>query len=117
MFHDVSAALARQHRRDRGARNLEESTKIHPCDGVIVFVGVVGERLGNEDPRVVDHRVDPAESLHRRVDDALADAGLCDVATYRLDHRVVALGDGAGVGNHRITELAVCRHQALADAL
>jgi hypothetical protein len=42
---------------------------------------------------------------------------LRDIAGHRDDHRVVALGDGAGVGDHRITELAVGRHQALPDAL
>ena len=39
----------------------------------------VGERRGNEDARVVDHRVEPAEPLHRRVDDALPDTRAADV--------------------------------------
>jgi hypothetical protein len=51
------------------------------------------------------------------VDDAPTDARLRDIAWHRHYHRVVALGDRAGVGDHCITELAVGRYQALADAL
>ena len=115
--HDVAAAALRQHRGHCGTRNLEEATHVHSRDGVIVLVGVLGERLGDEDPGVVDHGVDPAEPCQRRVDDPLSDARPRDVAGHRQHHRVVALFDGAGVGDHRVSELAVCRHQALADAL
>ena len=40
------------------------------------------------------HGVDPAESLQRRVDVALAHARLRDVSGHRQHHRVVAVSDG-----------------------
>jgi hypothetical protein len=71
----------------------------------------------NEDPCVVDHRVDPAETSHGSIDDAPTDARLRDIASHRHRHRVVALVDRARIGHHCIAELAVGRHQALADPL
>ena len=95
--------------RDRGAGNLEEAAQVHTGDGVVVVVGVVGERFGDEDPRIVDHGVDPTEPLQGGIDDPLSDPGLRDVAGHRQHHRVVALGDRARVGDDGVAELAVSR--------
>jgi hypothetical protein len=115
--HHVTAVTPGQHRGHRGARDLEETAKVHSGDDVVVLIGVVGEILGHEDSRVVDHRVDPAEPLYGRVDDALAGTRLRDVTRHRQHHRVITVGDPAGVGDHRVAKLAVRRNQALADAL
>jgi hypothetical protein len=79
-----------QHRGDDGAGYLEETAKIHARDGLVVGVGVFGERLRDEDACVVDQCVDAAEPVDCRVDDAPTNSGLRDVAGNRQHHRVVA---------------------------
>ena len=75
---DVSAALLR-HVTDDALREVEEATRVHGRHRCEV-VGVLQERFANEDPRVVDQRVDAAEAVERLLDDALSGLGLRDVA-------------------------------------
>ena len=114
---EVAAVTLIEHPGHRGPGDLEEAAQVHPGDGVVVLVGVVGERFGDEDARVVDDGVDAPEAVDRRVDHASSFAMLCDVARDGQHHRVVTGFDGAGVGHHRVPELAVSGDQAGADSL
>jgi hypothetical protein len=114
---DVPAVALRQHRCHGCPRHLEGPAEIHPGDRVEVVVGVVGEGRGDEDSRVVDHGVDPAEPVEGRIDDALADSWRRDVARNRQHHRIIACADQARVRDNGIAEPAETGHQAFADAL
>ena len=57
----MTLPAAGQHGRDRRPRHLEEPALVDTRDGVVVGVGVVGERFRDEDTCVVDDGVDPAE--------------------------------------------------------
>ncbi len=74
-----------------------------------VVVGrVVGERLGDEDARVVDQGVDPAEPVERGRDDLRRGGGVGHVAGHG-DHAGVVAGlrMERGVGHHGVPDLAV----------
>ncbi len=70
------------------AGDVEEAVQIGRQHRGIVLVGVVGERLGDEDAGIVDQRVDLTELLERLLDDALGSLGIADVARDRQDIRV-----------------------------
>jgi hypothetical protein len=59
---DVSAALLR-HLADDALRQVEEAIQVHGRHIGEVGVGVVQERLADEDPRIVDQRVDAPETV------------------------------------------------------
>ena len=90
----MAAFPAGEHCGHRRTGKLKEATEIHSGGRVIVIVGVLGERLGNEDAGIVDNHVNPSEPLQRGINDALADATLRDIAGNREHHGVVRL-------NHR----------------
>jgi hypothetical protein len=62
-------------------------------------------------------RVDSAEPLRRRVDDALANAGLGNVAGNRCHERVIGIADATGIGYDCIAQFTICAHQSRADTL
>src|SRR3954466_3066933 len=92
--HVATVALG-HHGAYRCARQLEEPAQVHTGDGVVVVVCVVGERFGHEDPRIVDHRVDPTEAVQCGTDDPLSHPRLRDVTGHRQHHWIVAFGDCA----------------------
>src|ERR1700744_2848538 len=113
----MAACPAAQHRGHRGARNLKKPAQINSGDRVIVRVGVFGERLGDEDAGVVDHRSDSADPTERAVDYALSGSELSDIPGDCEHHRIVAWGHIARVGDDRVAEPAVAGDQAGADSL
>jgi len=115
--HQVTSALPGQHRGDGAAGHLEEAPQVDSSHGVIVLVGVVGERLGDEDAGIVDDGVDPAEAGQGRVHDAGANAPRGHVAGRGQYIRIIRLADRAGVRDHGVTKLAVGGDQGGADAL
>ena len=78
----------------------------------IVFGGVVGERLGDEDAGVVDQRVDAAEARDRLRDDALGGRRIGDVAGDGQDVRIGGRLDRAGIGDDAVVAVAVRLDQA-----
>src|SRR5207244_13124590 len=76
---DVSAALLR-HVTDDALREVKEAIQVHGGHRGEVVVGVVQERFADEDPSVVDQRVDAAETVERLLDDALGGLDLRNVA-------------------------------------
>jgi hypothetical protein len=112
----VAAALL-EHRGDRAPGGLEEAAQVHAVDQGEVVVGVLGERLRDEQAGVVDQGVDPAEGVQALLDHPGPGAGLRDVTRDRQDPRVVGALDGARVRDDRVTELAVRRDEPGADAL
>jgi hypothetical protein len=71
----MTAAVPGEHGGDCAAGDVEEAPQIHPGDRVVIFVGVIGERLGDEDPSVIDQGVDPAKPRQRLLGDAGAGPG------------------------------------------
>ena len=61
---DVAAALG-DHLRDRALGDVEEPGEVDGGDRVVVVERVLGERLADVDPGVVDQGVDPAEPVER----------------------------------------------------
>jgi hypothetical protein len=84
---------------------------------VVIGVGVVGERLRHEDTRIVDQRVNAAESDQRLLDHAGADRRVGDVARDGQDVEIPGRGDGARIRDHCVAELAVGDDQSRPDAL
>ena len=76
---DVAAAL-REHLRNGQLGHAEEPGHVHSDRGGELFLRVVGEGLGDEDPGVIDQGVYAAEALDGRVDDAVGGGGIADVA-------------------------------------
>jgi hypothetical protein len=91
------------------------SDLVHPGHRVVVLVGVVGERLGDEHSGIVDQGVDPAEPVQGMFDDVRAGARPGQVPRHR-EHFGVGAVDGAGGRDHGVAELAVGGNQARADA-
>lgn len=60
---DVAAALA-EHLLDGELGDAEEAGQVDTGHRVVVGLGVVGERLGDENAGVVDQGVDAAEALN-----------------------------------------------------
>ena len=56
-----------------------------------IGLGVIGERLGDEYPGVVDQRIDPAKLLDRTADNPVRDRRIGDVAG---DGQYIRRGDG-----------------------
>ena len=112
----VSGAVAREHGGDGTAGHLEESTQVHTRDCVVVLVGVVGERLADEDAGVVDERVDPTEPAQGGVDDPGPGAVLSHVDGHGQHLGIVRFSDGPGYCDDRVAELAVSGNQGGADA-
>ena len=65
----------------------EEAAEVERQNRSVIVVGIVGERLGDEDAGIVDQRVDAAEAFERLRDDALRRLGIGDVAGEQPGHR------------------------------
>jgi hypothetical protein len=76
---DVTAALD-DHLANYALRHVEEAGEVHGGDRVEVLRRVVGEFLADEDPGVVDQRVDSPEPVERLLDHALGSVRVGDVA-------------------------------------
>ncbi len=79
---DVAAAL-RDHLCYRALGDVEETGQVHRGHHVVVGARVVGERLADEGPGVVDQRVDPREPVERLLDDAPSGLRLGEVTRNR----------------------------------
>src|SRR3954468_7396203 len=113
---DVAAALGEQVR-DGPLGEVEDAGDVDTRHGGVVLGGVLGERLGDEDARVVDHGVDAPEPLHGGLDDAPRGGRVGDVALDGEDVRVVHGCNGARGGDDGVAELAVALDEGGADAL
>jgi hypothetical protein len=89
------AAVAVEHRLHRPLRDAEETAQVHTGHEVVVLVGVLGERLGDEHTGVVDEGVDVAERGQCPVHDARGDGGIGDVTGDGQHLLVVGRRDGA----------------------
>jgi hypothetical protein len=78
---DMAAALA-DHLPDNALSDVEEPGEIHGGDRGIVVWRVVGERLADEDPGVIDQAVDPPEPIERPLHHALGGPGIGDVTLH-----------------------------------
>ena len=112
----MTAALPGQHRSDRAAGHLEEAPQVDSNHGVIVLIGVVGERLAYVDTGIVDDGVDPPEAVHSRIDDMAANARLGHVGGHRQYVWVIRGIDRTGVRDDGVTKPAVGGDQGGADA-
>jgi hypothetical protein len=70
---------------------VEEAAQVHRGHHLVVCARVVGERLADEDPGVVDQRVDPPEPVERLLDHVPSGLRLGDVTRNREE---VALPGG-----------------------
>lgn len=86
-------------------------------DGVVVFSGVLGERLADVDAGVVHQRVDPAKSRDSFGNDTLGGRRITDITSYRQDVRVVRRLDRARGRDNAIAELSKRLHDFSAYAL
>src|SRR3954471_3291080 len=95
---------------------LKKPVRLTPDQRVVVLGGVVGERLGDEDPGVVHECVHPAEVADSGIDDDAGDGWIGDV-TGDGDHAyVMGSRDRARVGDDGSTVLSVGLHERGADA-
>ena len=81
-----------EHLPDGPLRDVEEPGQVHRDHAGEVGLGVLGERLGDEHPGVVDQRVDPAELLDRAPDHPVGDRRVGDVAGDGEDVALEASG-------------------------
>ena len=82
-----------------------------------VGLGVLGERLGDEDPGVVDQRIDPAELLDRPADHPVGDRRVGDVAGDGQHVRRGVGLDGPRVGDDAVAPVEEPADQSRADPL
>jgi hypothetical protein len=108
---DVPASVF-EHVGDRELGDPKEANQVDPHYRIELVHGVVGERASNEDPSVVDQRVDPSEAVHTRVDDAICRRWVGDITSNGEEIGVVGLDDGARVSNDGVAELAVGGNKA-----
>src|SRR3954469_16336726 len=85
--YDVTAPLL-EHGVQHALRYVEEPREVHADQRAELVVGVVGERLGDEDAGVVDQGVDAAETAQCLRDHAFGRGRVRDVAAYGHDVRV-----------------------------
>ena len=112
---DHVAAVPHGHLGDDPAGQPEEPGQVHAGDGGVILGGVLGERLRDVHPGVVDQGVDAAEPVKRRVGDPVRGGRVGDVPGH--GEQVIGFRrlDLAGAGHHRPAAPAVPGHQAGAD--
>ena len=82
-----------------------------------VGLGVIGERLGDEDPGVVDQRIDTAELLDRTADHPVRDRRIGDVAGDGQHVRRGVGLDGPRVGDDAVATIEEPANQPRPDPL
>jgi hypothetical protein len=98
-------------------RYVKEAGEIDAQDRGAVGLGVLGERLGDEDAGVVDERVDAPEPGHAFGDRPLGGLAIGDVAGHRDDFIIVRRLDRARGRDHPVVAIAVRLDEGRADAL
>ena len=113
--------LLGQHLLDRELGDVKEPFEVGRHERLEIPGRVVGEWLGEEDPRVVDERVDGPESVDGCRDDPGGGRRLADVAVDQGDPpglgEATLLRDVARVRNDRIALFQQCGDHASPDAL
>ena len=91
------------HLSDRLLRDIKEAGEISADDVLEVFFGIVRERLGNKNPRVVDEHIDLAKLLDGGVDDANSRLFRPDITVHKSQRarffENFRLTDGARIRN------------------
>jgi hypothetical protein len=112
----VSRALL-QHLHHGVLRDVEEASEIGRDLCPEVVDRIVREGLGDEDPGIVDERVDPPEPRHRLFDDALGRCRIADVAGYGSSIVIAAQLDRARRRHYPVIAIAISLDQCSADTL
>ena len=81
--HDAAARFLCQHLPDRQLRQMDETVEVRRGQLSEVFDRVVEERLGDEDARVIDHRIDEAKGLDGCFRHLLCRCWIADIAIDR----------------------------------
>ena len=110
-------AALREHLPDGPLRDVEEPRQVHRQHFGEVGLGVLGERLGDENPGVVDQRIDPAELPDRVPDHPVGDRRVGDVASDSEYVRRSVQLDGPGVGDDAVAAIEIATDQTRADPL
>ncbi|MNF83946.1 hypothetical protein D3C84_662850 [compost metagenome] len=97
--------------------DVEEAVEVHRQHIGVVFCGVRGEWLGNEDAGVVDQGIDAAETGDRFTDHALGGFRFADVAGHGENVRIGGRLDRPRGGDDLVTEFAESLDHAIAQAL
>ena len=105
------------HLPDRALGDVEETGQVHRGDRGEVVGRVLGERLADEDPGVVDQAVDPSEPVERLLHHALGGLGVGDVTLHREEVGLVGGADRARGGHDRVAGPTEPGREACADAL
>lgn len=113
---DVAATLF-FHLGDRELGDVEEAIQVHRQHSGVVFLGVGGERFGDEDSGVVDQGVDAAETCDRFTDDSLGDRRVADVAGNGEDVRIGGWLDRTRSGDYPVIEITESLDHACAETL
>jgi hypothetical protein len=93
-LHDMAAGLI-FHLRDGALRDVEEAGNVHVQHGRVIGVGILRERLGDEDAGVVDKRVDAPEPPHPFRDHPIRRLPIADIAGNDQDVGVDGLAERA----------------------
>jgi hypothetical protein len=90
--------------------------QVHGGDRRVVLERVLGERLLDVDPRVVDQAVDPPEPIERLLDHAPGGVGFGDVTLHREEVRLVGGADRTRGADDGVSRTAQRGRDACADA-
>ncbi|MOA37346.1 hypothetical protein D3C78_1589280 [compost metagenome] len=113
---DVAAALL-FHLGDGELGDVEEAIDVHRQHIGVVFCGVRGERLGDEDPGVVDQGIDATETGHRFTDDTPGGFRFADVTGHGENVRIGGWLDRARSGDDPVTEFTKGFDHTVAETL
>jgi hypothetical protein len=102
---------------DGELRDMEEARYVDGDEGRVVFRGIAGEGLGDEDAGVVDQRVDAAKTGDGFGNHPLRSSRIGDVASHGQDAGVIRRLDRACCCDHAIVEFAKRVDQFAANAL
>src|SRR5579883_3265414 len=105
------------HLGDGELRHVKEASNVGAQESLVVSLGVLGERLGNEDASVVDERVDTPESGHAFRNSTLGGFSLSDVTGDCQNFIIVRRLDRARGRDHPIVALAVRLDESCSNAL
>jgi hypothetical protein len=118
---DAPAGLLRQHLLDGKLGDIEEALDVRRDERLEILGRVVRERLGEEDARVIDQRVNRMEARQRGLDNSGCSCRLADVAVHQGDligsDDLSGLGHPSGIGNDVETAFDKRFHNSRADPL
>ena len=108
------------HLRDHLLRHEEETGHIGVHYQIVVVLGVIGERLRNENPCVVNQQVDTAEMLDRRFRHFDGGFLLADVSVDEDEigrrFELLRLADSPRSSDHAIAVFEKCQRDSEADS-